>query len=324
MDMIYGVVLLLSGLAVFVLCLALYDAWQAYGHARHRILNDRLQAMRATWVHPVGLQIVQNLRLSRYALVDAWLRKVPGMLRFDHFLRQTHVQWDVFQVTVMTLCLMTLPPLLIGLWKGPSVWVLVFFAAMPSFVMAYLLRSRQKHVEQIEAQLPDALELMVRALQSGHAFSSALQITALESKSPLGDELRNVFDEINLGTSVQAAMTHLAQRVASKEIRYFVVAVLIQSETGGNLGEVLRSTATLIRERQKIAGVVRVLSAEGRISAWILAVMPFVLAILMYFINPEFIALLWRDDMGVLMLGVSLGLMALGVFWMSRLVRIKV
>ncbi len=119
-------------------------------------------------------------------------------------------------------------------------------------------------------------------------------------------------------------MSHLAQRVASKEMRYFVVAVLIQRETGGNLGDVLRSTATLIRERQKIAGVVRVLSAEGRISAWILALMPFVLAVLMYLVNPEFMALLWREDMGVVMLGVSLGLMVAGVFWMSRLVRIKV
>lgn len=137
-------------------------------------------------------------------------------------------------------------------------------------------------------------------------------------------ELRKVFDEINLGMSVQLAMGHLASRIQSKEIGHFVVAVLIQNETGGNLADVLRKTATLIRERQKMAGVVRVLSAEGRISAWILSVMPFLLAFALYLINPEFISVLWKEQIGRVMLGISSGLMLAGVFWMSRLVQIKV
>jgi tight adherence protein B len=99
---------------------------------------------------------------------------------------------------------------------------------------------------------------------------------------------------------------------------------LIQNETGGNLAEVLRKTAALIRERQKIDGVVRVLSAEGRISAWILSLMPFVLAFFLYFINSDFISVLWKNPMGLTMLGVSLCLMLAGVFWMSRLVQIRV
>lgn len=324
MDATYLLVLMLSGLAAFVLCMGLYDAWQIYWKRHHRAGDVRLHAVRLTSEQPTALQIVQDLRLSQYAWVDEWLRKLPGMLRFDQFLRQTHVRWDVSQVIALMLSLILCLAVLTWLAGGDARWLFVWGIGTPSLVMSYLLRSRQKYVEQIEAQLPDALDLMVRALQSGHAFTSALQMTALESKNPIRDELRTVFDEINLGTSVQVAMSHLAQRVASKEMRYFVVAVLIQSETGGNLGDVLRSTATLIRERQKIAGVVRVLSAEGRISAWILALMPFVLAVLMYLVNPEFMALLWREDMGVVMLGVSLGLMVAGVFWMSRLVRIKV
>jgi tight adherence protein B len=324
MDATYLLVLMLSGLAAFVLCMGLYDAWQIYWKRHHRAGDVRLHAVRLTSEQPTALQIVQDLRLSQYAWVDEWLRKLPGMLRFDQFLRQTHVRWDVSQVIALMLSLILCLAVLTWLGGGDARWLFVWGIGTPSLVMSYLLRSRQKYVEQIEEQLPDALDLMVRALQSGHAFTSALQMTALESKNPIRDELRTVFDEINLGTSVQVAMSHLAQRVASKEMRYFVVAVLIQRETGGNLGDVLRSTATLIRERQKIAGVVRVLSAEGRISAWILALMPFVLAVLMYLVNPEFMALLWREDMGVVMLGVSLGLMVAGVFWMSRLVRIKV
>jgi tight adherence protein B len=191
-------------------------------------------------------------------------------------------------------------------------------------VFYYLKLQCVNRVKIIEKQLPDALDLMVRAQQSGHSFISALQITASESLAPIGLELQKVFDEINLGIGVQTAMTHLASRIDSKEIRYFVVAVLIQNETGGNLAEVLRKTAALIRERQKIVGVVRVLSAEGRISAWILSLLPFVLAFLLYFINPDFISVLWKNPIGLNMLGLSLCLMLAGVFWMSRLVQIRV
>jgi tight adherence protein B len=112
--------------------------------------------------------------------------------------------------------------------------------------------------------------------------------------------------------------------VASSDLRFFVVAVLIHLETGGNLTEIFKSLTALIRERQRIAGSIRVLTAEGRLSAWILGLLPFIIAALLNAINPEFISMLWTEPMGIRMLQGSLGLMLVGVWWMWRMVRIRI
>jgi tight adherence protein B len=177
---------------------------------------------------------------------------------------------------------------------------------------------------RISQALPDALDLMARSMQAGHAFTSALQVAAKDCPPPLSYELRAVFEEINFGISTAQALQALAVRVASEDVRYFVVAVVIQSETGGNLAEILKNTAHLIRERQKIAGIVRVLSAEGRISAVILSLLPFALAAGMSLLNPGFISRLWTDPMGLQLVYISLTLMAFGILWMWRLIKIRV
>jgi tight adherence protein B len=272
----------------------------------------------------VQTPILRRRDLSRLPILDRWLSQVPGIQSVDRFLRQADLSMDVSQGLMLGVLLLMLSGLVGMVLHIPATLTGLLMVTTLACAIYYLKVRGVQRIVKIEKQLPDALDLMVRAQQSGHAFISALQITATESRAPISVELRKVFDEINLGMSVQSAMNHLAARIDSKEIRYFVVAVLIQNETGGNLADVLRKTANLIRERQKIAGVVRVLSAEGRISAWILSVMPFLLAFLLYLINPDFISALWKDEMGLVMLGVSFGLMLVGVFWMSRLVQIKV
>ena len=160
MDLTYVVVLMLSGVAVFVLCIGLYESWQSYGHSRHRILAQRVNAMLLTEVKPASLKIVHDLRLSQYPFVDSWLRQVPGMLRFDLFLRQAHVRWDLSQVLFLMLCWLVFAALVVLLWGGPASLILVLGVAMPSLWVAYLLRFKQRHVEQVDAQLPDALDLI--------------------------------------------------------------------------------------------------------------------------------------------------------------------
>ncbi len=324
MDLTYWFILGTLGVASFLLMLGLYEAWKTYWSPRQKLLDHRLHPLFMKEQAHLQTTILQTRVLSRHAFLDRSLRRVPGMSVLDRLLRQADLPLDVSQLLMLAVLLLLFSGLVGMTLHLPSNLILLMMLAT-SAAGIYFLRYRGfRRVAAIERQLPDALDLMVRAQQSGHAFVSALQITASESRAPLSLELRKVFDEINLGESAQSAMSHLAERVDSKEIRYFVVAVLIQNETGGNLADVLRKTATLIRERQKIAGAVRVLSAEGRISAWILSVMPFLLAFLLFLINPEFISALWKDPMGLLMLGISLGLMLLGVIWMSRLVQIKV
>ncbi len=324
MDWIYGLILGACGVASFLLLMGLYEAWRIYWSPRQKLLGRRMQQMFTHELQNVQTPILHRRDLSRFPVVDRWLVQVPGIQRVDRFLRQADLSMDVSQSLMLGVLLLMMSGLVGMVLHLPATLTGLLMATTLGSAIYYLKLRGVQRIVKIEKQLPDALDLMVRAQQSGHAFISALQITATETRAPISLELRKVFDEINLGMSVQSAMNHLAARIDSKEIRYFVVAVLIQNETGGNLADVLRKTANLIRERQKIAGVVRVLSAEGRISAWILSVMPFLLAFLLYLINPDFISALWKDEMGLVMLGVSFGLMLVGVFWMSRLVQIKV
>jgi tight adherence protein B len=145
-----------------------------------------------------------------------------------------------------------------------------------------------------------------------------------EMPEPIAAEFRIVFDEINYGISAQEALVNLTARVPSTDLSYFVIAVLIQRETGGNLAELLGNISALVRARLKLLGTVRVLSAEGRLSAWILTLLPFALGFVLQLVNPKFLSVLWTDPMGVKMVGVALFMMAVGIFAMWRIIKIRV
>ena len=183
---------------------------------------------------------------------------------------------------------------------------------------------RRRRERAIESQLPDALDLIARAMQAGHALSSAILMAANEGPQPLADAWRTIFDEINFGIPTRMAIEDFSERVDSEYVRLFVVSTLIQMETGGNMAEILHNTAKLIRERQQLQASVKVLSAEGRVSAFILSTLPFALGIVLALINPGFVAVLWTDPLGLKMLLGALALMLLGVFWMWRMIDIAV
>lgn len=145
-----------------------------------------------------------------------------------------------------------------------------------------------------------------------------------EFPEPMGGEFRVTFDEVNYGVSLHDALMNLVTRVPVQDLRYFVIAVLIQRETGGNLAELLDSIAALIRERFKLFDKVRVLSAEGRLSAWILGLLPFGTAAVMALLNREFLSVLWEDPAGIRMVGTMLVSMLFGLIWIRRIVRIRV
>ena len=151
-----------------------------------------------------------------------------------------------------------------------------------------------------------------------------MRLVGTDGPQPIAQEFLTAFDEINFGIPFDKAMANMAARVASSDLKFFVVAVLIQRDSGGNLAGILTSIGTLIRERHRLAGTIRVLSAEGRISAWILTLLPFGLALVITLINPRFISMLWTDPDGIRMVAVALGLMLLGIWWMWRMVRIRV
>jgi tight adherence protein B len=205
-------------------------------------------------------------------------------------------------------------------WLVISILTLAF-AAVP---FLYVYNSKEKRIEKIGQQLPDALDMMSRAMRAGHAFPGALQMVGDESPQPIAGEFKLTFDEINYGIPLQEALMNLATRVPSTDLRYFVIAVLIQRETGGNLSEVLNNISKLIRERLKLLATIKVLSAEGRISAWILTILPFALAIVISILNPKMMSVLWTDEMGRKLLAGAVTLMIIGIFLMWRMIKIRV
>jgi tight adherence protein B len=202
--------------------------------------------------------------------------------------------------------------------------VVVMVVASTLMPLGNVLRLRYRRTQLIEAQIPEALDLMVRAMQAGRSLSNAIRTVGLEGPSPIAREFRTTFDEINFGLAEDAALTNLAGRTRIGDLRYFVVAVLIQRQAGGNLAELLKSISALVRERIALRGVVRVMSAEGRLSAWILGLLPFVISLLISLINPGFFKVLWTEGVGIQMVAGALGLLALGVAWMWVIIRIRV
>ena len=177
--------------------------------------------------------------------------------------------------------------------------------------------------DKIVAQLPDALDLICRALRAGHAFSATLSMVASQSPQPIAAEFKTTFDEINFGVSTKNALRNLAMRVPAPDLGFFVLAVSIQLETGGNLATLLGILGTLIRARFKFLGRVRVLAAEGKLSAYILAALPFFLAGVIQLANPSDIEVLFADPTGITVVEVAMASMLIGIFLLWRINNVR-
>jgi len=188
----------------------------------------------------------------------------------------------------------------------------------------YLRVKRTKRLRAFEEQFPEALDLISRALKAGHAFATGLKMVADEMPEPVGPEFRKTFDEQNFGLPLKDALENLTLRVPSIDVRFFSTAVLIQRETGGNLSEILENLAHVVRERFKILRQVRVYTAHGRLTGYVLLALPAFLAVALAFINPEHMQLLFREHVGHVLLGITVVMQTIGYFWIKQVVKIEV
>jgi len=204
-----------------------------------------------------------------------------------------------------------------------------FFSAVAGLIPAcaplfYVARKRSARFLKFEESLPSALDLMVSALRGGHSLVSALQLVSRETPDPVGSEFRICYDEQNYGLDLRTALENLASRVPIQDVRIIMTAILIQRETGGNLAEVLEKCAHLIRERFRIKREIRVKTAQGRMTGWILSILPLGLGCLLYLIEPDVISLLWKRPFGITMLYFGVTMISLGALIIRRIVRIRV
>lgn len=323
MDYMYFVFAILIFLAVVLLIEGAYLAWNSTRGPEAQRLNMRLRAMAAS-EQAKSVAIAKKRTLSDHPLLDRLLAALPKVGALDRLLIQSGKQWTVAGFASVSLAA-ALVAWALAAWSAlPLLLQLAAAGAALSLPLQVVLHTRNKRLNRIELQLPDALDLMSRALRAGHAFPTALKMVGDEMKDPVAGEFATVFDEVNFGVSMPDALMNMANRVPSTDLRYFVVAVLIQRETGGNLSELLGSISTIIRDRIKLLGQVRVLSAEGKMSAWVLGLLPFGAGALIQLTNPQFLALLFTDPGGRKLVGFALGMMVLGVFVMRRIVKIRV
>ncbi len=256
-----------------------------------------------------------------------WLNQILLKTTFVSRLERLHVQASASQPLgfyVMLSALLFFSGCFLAIMTNKS----LFAMALPSVLLAttpflYLARKRKKRMGKFETQLPEALELVARALKAGHAFTGGLKMVADEFGDPVGVEFGKTLNEINFGMAVPEALTNLTQRVDCDDLKFFAVSVSIQRETGGNLAEILDNLGRLIRERFKFQGRVRVLSAEGRISAIVLVAVPFLVTAFLSVFRPEYIDTLFTDAIGRTLVLVALVMMGVGIYVMKKIVTIK-
>lgn len=319
------VISVLVFVAVFLLLEGLYLMWKSYRGPDAKRFGRRLQSLAASHGKTEQAQLLKQRMLSEVPMLEQLLQGLPSAHGLQGFIYQAGLNWPVSRLLLscaalgiagyMLLTSLAHQPVFIGALAG---------ALMAAAPLLYVYRLRAQRLSKLEQQLPEAIDLLVRALRSGHAFSSGLQMVGEEMPEPIASEFRAVHDEVNFGVSLQQALINLGGRIPVTDLRYFVVAVLIQRESGGNLTELLGNLSRLIRERLKLLARIRVLSSEGRLSAWVLVVMPFALAAVMYLVNPGFMSPLWNDPIGITIIQYMLTLMVIGVLMLRKIIKIRV
>lgn len=320
----YLVLTLLMTGACLLFLLGAQSLWKSLNGYDPRKVEKRLQALARNAPIPQNVAALRPHAATERTSLERRLLRLTCAQHMASTLAQIGGGWTLHQL-LLACAALGLFGLALAFWLHPSVLVdggaTAACAALP---LMYVQWKRRRRMRRLERQLPDALDLLTRGLKAGQAFSAALQMIGDDMAEPLASEFRLVNEEVAFGISMQQALTNLSNRVPLTDMRYFVVSVLIQRESGGNLTEVLENLSRLIRDRFKLRARIRILSSEGRLSAWVLGVMPFALAGLMNIFNPTFIAPLWHDPIGLTIVKTMLTLMAIGIFILRQIVRIRV
>ena len=320
----YGFVVFLFA-AVILAVEGVYLWWMGTRGAAARRIARRLQLM-SGGVGRTGerISILKQRRYSSHQSFDRMLHRAGLAHRIDALLVQAGSPWTVGQFIAWSLGCMAAGMLAASAWPLP--WPARMLAGLACLNLPWFLmrRARQRRLLRIEQQLPDAADFIARALRAGHSFNNVLQIVGNELPEPLSSEFRIAREEINYGVPMSEALHAMAARIPLTDLRYLIIAVLIQRESGGNLAEILGNISQIIRARLKLIAHVRVLSAEGRMSAWILGLMPFCVAGAMAITSPDYIGMMWKDPSGVRMLWYGAGMILFGVIWLRKIIRIRV
>lgn len=256
--------------------------------------------------------------------MNRMLQKMELAPRLRLLIYQADLRWTVGGLLLFSAALGTLAAYITSL-RFNSFSLALLAGILLAFVpIGVVLFKRGKRFAKFEEELPKALDLMVSGLRAGHSFNATLGLVARECADPIRNEFKLCFDEQNYGLELVDAMENLMVRIPLPDLRITVTAVLIQKETGGNLAEVLNNTASVIRERTRLKRQIRVHTAHGRLTGWIIGMLPVALLVVLYFLNPELESLLWTREIGRKMLCGGAGMMIVGGLIIRKIVQLDV
>jgi tight adherence protein B len=311
-------------LAAFLMSLSLtVPAFGAQRQAARR-LRKRIEAIGETFEQPQIASLLREQYLRNLSPLERGLESLPGMTSLRWLLVQAGSPLPAYRLVMLCISLMLGGALLGLVVLGDWLFAGLLALSLGSVPLGYFSFRRKQRLERFEEQLPEALEIMTRALRAGHPFNETLKLIADDMDDPIASEFGSTFADINYGADVRSAFLGLLERTPSMSLTVMVISVLIQRETGGNLAEVLEKIAAVIRARFRFQRRVRTLSAEGRLSAWILALVPFVLFIMLMLSSPEYMPTLLDHPTGQKMIATTFVLMMVGVLWIRRIIRIDV
>jgi tight adherence protein B len=291
-----------------------------------KLAHSRFEAATGR-TNPYAAQQIDILRHDKYSNIP-WFNRFLNKLKIASRLRRIISEADL-NWSVGPLILGSLVALFLVYWIGAFAYpgaLIVPVLAVCAFLSpyTYLFFKRRRQFHRFSALLPDAMDLVSRALRAGHSLTAALDLVGQEIADPVGKEFRRVSEEQNLGLPLRDALLNFADRRPIDDVQFLVAAMLIQRETGGNLVEVLDKTTTLLRDRIRLQGEIRIYTAQGRLTGWILCLLPIAMYFALTLINPEYTRPLTQDPMGRELLIVGSCLMFLGVLVIRKIIRIKV
>lgn len=318
---IFGIIIFVMSILLIELC---FYAVRLIRHPDRAAIRKRLKQSLAEDGPTKAEDIYKKRILSDVPFFNQMLSYLPGVERMHLTVKQANMSCTLGFIIFLTL-LLGIVGYLTGYLLTHNLFQPMIVAIVPALLPPlYVRMKKKKRMAKFEKQLPEGLGLIARALQAGHAFSSGMKIASEEMEDPLGPEFEETLDEINFGVSVADALKNLARRVDCPDLKFFVVSVILQRETGGNLAEIIEGLAHLIRERFKFRGKVRVLSAEGRLSGWVLVFLPFVLVAALFIVRQKFISPLLFDPIGHVMIAVGAIMMVFGVLAIKKIINVDV
>src|SRR5947209_6505330 len=315
---------------VFVFCLFLVlGAYLLATHGsekRRARLQKRLAEALLHSAHSgdAEVRLARNELLSEIPVLNRALLQIQFATRLRRVIDQADLNITVTRLLMFSAMAGILGALAVSMLTPAWVLALVAGLAAASVPFIHVFWKRHQRLRNFLSLLPDALDLMSRALQAGHAFPEALHMVSTEMPEPIATEFRKTYEEQNLGLSLKLALENLAERVPLLDLRLCITAILIQRETGGNLAEILEKVAQTIRERFRILEDLKTLTTSSRMSAWILCGLPVFIALAVTVMNPEYMSVLWSDPRGHRLLAVAVALQITGMLVIRKILRIKI